>query len=203
MDVFFAHDPAPVRAQEIFLSLKRVLAGRLGSTELNPALSLESAQSGQFFLKNTEALVWGRIFYDRVYHRDLGILREEIACMLKIFKQDVRAYIFFPSCAVLDPRSFEGFQIKCHFFEYFCLESLDAEAVGIRPWNPPLGSEEKSSRTDCAPEEEPPQVPAPAIRAGSLTREELQELISLSLDLSRGESGNHRSGGLSRAVPPF
>ena len=188
MDVFFAHDPAPVRAQEIFSSLKRVLAGRLGSTELNPALSLESAQNGQFFLKNAEALIWGRIFYDRFYHRDLGILREEMACLLKIFKQEVRAYIFFPSCSVLDPRSFDGFQIKAHFFEYFCLESFDAEAVGIRPWNPPLGAEGKFSPPDevsAAGGELEMAAPALASKAGSLTREELQELINLSLDLGR------------------
>ncbi len=160
------------KAPELLSSIKQFLKERLSGAIEDPVLQLASGGNNPFFLKTQAGIHWVRVFEEALTLQGLPALRHDLERVSQMFRQKVRFYLFAPGYS-------EDFNLTTSqphdalFFEYFPLKSRFGQGVALRERK--IDFQEKS-----------PLSPAPSsgrLCNARLERDELSELINLSLDL--------------------
>lgn len=179
---------------------------REGITQLYPKgmvrviepLSRVSAQS--FLLETAQGLIWNRLFYEKSRAEELDIIGRQIEQLQETLNLPVTAQLMIPAAlmeawlATEEPakslRKLRGDGVQ--IFEYRILQSGAREGLTLKEWTGP--HEGSRLETSCAEEKTAvpalkngrvlaPQIPAGVISAGRLTRDELNELLELGLEV--------------------
>ena len=171
------------KAPELLSTIKQFLKERLSGAIEDPVLQLAYGGSNAFFLKTQASILWVRVLEKSLTHPDISGLRQDFERVSQKFHQKIRFYVFAPGyeedlkMTAMQPQ-------ETLFFEYFFLRSRFGQGVALR---------ELKIRFSAPPspgdQETVPVFPAAAaherFRNVRLDREELSELINLSLELKR------------------
>ncbi|HLD49859.1 MAG TPA: hypothetical protein VJC08_01525 [bacterium] len=188
------------KTPELLSSIKQFLKERLSGAIEDPVLQLAYGGNNPFFLKTQAGILWVRMFEEALTLRDIPALRHDLERVSQMFRQKVRFYIFAPgygenfSMTASHPQAesecfrhargnlnFPSSQ-EMLFFEYFSLRSRFGQAVALRECKIRFSAQ---ALPDTA-QEKAPSLPGSfpgQLRNVRLEKEELSELISLSLDL--------------------
>ena len=184
MKVYFIRDNRYHRA-EILNILKQTLRENALESEVDPVFSLAYDRGNQFFLKTANEILWGNVFFEPFSYQDARALHQEMDRITKLFNQKISPYVFaveFVSGGGL----LEILPVKPHCFKFHFLDSVDGQALALDEWVPdPQGV---SQRQADGPARIPDLKGYQFFKQSQLTREELAELIELSLELKNQSS---------------
>lgn len=181
MNFYLIEKAEEKKRPELLSAIKQFLKERLSGAIEDPVLQLAYGGTNPFFLKTQAGILWVRVLEEALTSQDISALLQEFDRVSQMFRQKVRFYIFAPGYAsnlsMPGPSSQELL-----FFEYFFLRSRFGQGVAVRDWH-------VQSSPQAFPET--PQEKALHVAVGSsgrlqnarLEREELSELINLSLEL--------------------
>lgn len=167
---------------EILSTLKQFLKERLSGAIEDPVLKLAYDEGNSFFLKTHASIIWVRMFEESLKQEDLPGLSLDLERVCRMFHQKVRIYLFAPGYET-------GLKLagevspEVLFFEYSFLKSRFGHGIALREAKiecsaPVLPDSHSGDRTS------PPEAsPIGHFKNTRLEREELSELINLSLEL--------------------
>ncbi len=167
---------------ELLQTVKEFLREHLpGGAIEDPVLKLAYDGENPFFLKTPAGIVWGKVLEETLAADGLPGLRHDLEYVLQMFRQKIRFYIFAPD---YEPGLNLGSLVsqETAFFEYFFLRARSGQGMGLREWKaaglePAVLNRTKESSVPCL-------TPSSNVfKNAKLNREELSELINLSLEL--------------------
>ena len=178
MNFYLIEKTEEKKRPELFSAIKQFLKERLSGAIEDPVLQLAYGGTNPFFLKTPAGILWVRVLEETLTAEGVPALLQDLERVTQMFKQKVRFYIFAPAYA--ENLSMPGAPAQeLLFFEYFALRSRFGQGVALREWN-------LSFLAQALPEVRA-SGPAPALPGRlqnvRLEREELSELINLSLEL--------------------
>ncbi len=154
------------------------------------ATSLNAKPDQMLFIREaSQERIWGRIFFEPLTHLLLETLAQSFEEVQKALKQwhgedlSLKAFVFFPSCVKGVSAFFDHFPSHWSFFEYYFLKSSQHEALALKEYpstHSPVPADASS------PVESFIKMPESASRIfqqSSLSREELNEFLELTLEL--------------------
>lgn len=175
MNVYFIQGGEDKNKTDILISLKQAVRDRLPEADVDPIFSLTYDNENQFFLKKSGEVVWGRVFYQPFCVRFAEMIQKELARMQQSLKQAIKLVIFFPTLTAGEDllRKMPGNPL---IFEYYFMQSKSGRAIAIREWSKEGPAEKEMT---------PPQGAYRFFKQAKLTRQELSEIIDLSLELKK------------------
>ena len=185
MNAYFVQGGIDKNRDEILKSLRSVLQDQYPQAEIDPVLSLAYDRNNQFFLKSPQGILWGRVFYETLAHANVQTLRKEIDHLLQTFRQKVFPFVFFPSAVENLSGLIEKLPGDPVLYEYSGLRSHSGSALALV---------EKFFAADSRVSSLIPSKPPEPLqdyrfwRRSRLTRDELIELVDLSLELKKNKN---------------
>lgn len=182
MNTYFIEGGIAKSREEIWQSLRAALQDRFPQTEIDPALSLSYDRPDRFFLRGPQGIVSAKIFFEPLSHANVQGLRKEMDQWLHAFSgKKVFVFIFFPSCVDNLSRLIERLEGSPVFFEYTQLRSFSGPALVL---NRKFYSQKAEKHLEALQKMTQPETYRFHQKA-RLTRDELQDLINLSLELKK------------------
>ncbi len=179
MKVLFLENEAGINRSVIMDSLKQAIQERKPGFQNDAVFSLAYEREDQFFLKSPEAILWGKVYFEPPQENDLEVLKSELKKLSGIFRRKIIPYVFLAdeTSAWLG----EFGQVAEDSFVYGFVQSEGRRALMLRKVlsgqkAKQASSSEVKSKIDIQGKEKP-------ARPFQLSREELSELIDLSLEL--------------------
>lgn len=144
-------------------------------------LPLGNEEGGRIFFQNPDRILWCRIFFHPLTQEDARSLACEIQTLKKTLRQEIGPYIFFPSLK-MDFQKDRPAGLSFRFFEYRCVRGETQEEILFTEYlmaDPQLSS-------PAPPHRVPPSAKSHLFyEQARLSREELSELIQISLDFRK------------------
>ncbi len=182
MNFYLIEKNSAAKPGELFSAIKQFLKEKLFGTE-DPVLKLACGGDNSFFLKTPVGIIWVRIFEQDLTSESFSALYQDIERVKQMFRQEVRFCLFAPGFgqAVSADAELPGDLL---LFEYYFLQSRFGQAAAFkeRKREPSLKTpiKDEFKRAEDAPA---PVLPGKSFKTVRLEREELSELINLSLEL--------------------
>ena len=196
----------PCGPEELLGSIRQAVEEFYRGFEVKPVIENLSDCCHQFFLECPDGLIWVRIFNTPLTRRNLECFTEEANYFIKSMREKVQAYVFFPSFTHEVVASFrsEGMLKKedwlhqsMRFFQYSIQESVLSRpgCVCLKEWRYDAFLERGQKKVPLSgedhtlPRHESRDVSCgiyfPFLSQMRLSREELTDLLELSLELKR------------------
>lgn len=181
MNFYLIEKAEEKKKPELLSAIKQFLKERLSGAIEDPVLQLAYGGTNPFFLKTQAGILWVRVLEDALTTEGISALFQDLERVSQMFRQKIRFYIFAPHYAENLKRPCAPAQ-ELLFFEYFALRSRFGQGVALREWNIPFFQQ---TLLGTAPERAPrlPMTSPGWLQNVRLEREELSELINLSLEL--------------------
>lgn len=168
---------APAEIQE---GLKQALLQRFPSSRLDTVFALAYDRDNQFFLKADNEILWGRVLPEGLKSEHLHQIALEWEQYRMTFRQRVRLCLFFPFYNESGKILPADWQDAC-FFQYNFYESQEGKACLLKEWL--TGESKQLIDFPFAASEK--KAPAGLLSRAQLSRDEILELMDLSLELRR------------------
>jgi hypothetical protein len=181
MKVFFLESETRISHAAVIDSLKQAVQEKMPEFQNDAVFSLAYEREDQFFLKSPETILWGKVYFDTPLHGDLENLKAELKKISGIFRRKVIPYVFLTNessaCAWLN----EFGKIAESCFIYGFAQSEGRRALTLRrisqERDPVIPAEAERENRGAR------QGRESSVKPFQLSREELSELIDLSLEL--------------------
>lgn len=179
MKVFFLENETGISHATVLDSLKQAVQEKMPEFQNDAVFSLAYEREDRFFLKSPQAILWGKVYFDTPLHSDLESLKAELEKITGIFRRKVIPYVFLADESGAWLSEFRKIAESC--FVYGFVQSEGRRALTLRMISQeqeraiPPGDEEKGRSIRQSKER--------SIKPFQLSREELSELIDLSLEL--------------------
>lgn len=168
---------------EILTALKTFIEKQFMGFEADPFSSLTDERNNQFFLKGSSAILWVRVYFKPFSEQEAELLKTELQRLEQTLRQPIQPHIF----SLADPAGESAPFDQGPAADYFCFHFIYSGAETA------MVIEKSHFSKD---EEDENKVPEPVSfkeilgaegyrfsRQSQLSREELAELIDLSLEL--------------------
>lgn len=138
-------------------------------------------QENQFFLKNPKRIIWGKVYFETFTKRHLELLKIEAECLRRTFPFPISANIFFPKTDI-ETRDLLEFPGAC-YYRLFPSEAGIEDALFIEKiiGEPAFEAAGTADVSAAEPETEAGNAPYRFSKQSMLSKEELAELIDLSI----------------------
>ena len=182
MKIYFPLQIIEPNRIDILEALKTFMEKPFTDFKADPFSLLTNERQDQFFLNGPDAILWGRVYFKPFSEKDAELLEVELRYLKQILNRRIDAHVFSPAASEGSSASFD----KGPKVDYFCYRFIQSageiamvvEKIPFAPWkNEPAKSLDFS--------EEPGDSRYRFSRQSQLSREELAELIDLSLELKR------------------
>ncbi len=173
MNVYFLAPSNDFKLEDMTWAIRHAMQQKFG-WKRDLSFALEHDKEDQFFLKTPKQTVWGRVLQKATFPV-IQNLRAEIRQLTNKIGPSLLVCFFFPEDPLGISHLFSDLPGAPWLFEYSFLQSAQGKGVVLRQWV----------------EETPAKVSITAdaglfSRQSSLSREELSELIDLSLQFKTG-----------------
>ena len=181
MKIYFPLQTIEPNRADILEALKTFMEKPFMDFEADPFSLLTNERQDQFFLNGPDTILWGRVYFKPFSEKDAELLETELQYLEQTLKQPIQPHIFFLS-GQRDPASFEKGP-AADYFHYHFIQSGGEIAMVVEKIPFPGRESESAKPLDFS--EEPGELSYRFSRQSQLSREELAELIDLSLELKR------------------
>ena len=179
MKIFFPVSDGSVSREDIYAVIRSLCEKQFLQDSRTPEFPEALNGGGSFLIKRSFGLFWGKVFFESFTPKKFEELEEEFRILEQKHGQKIQASVFSPR-GVTDLESACG-KVPADYFQYSIINACGENAMLIE--RSPLlktgrsvsyGQKNESSRSDYS-----------FSKQSLLTRNELAELIDLSLDLKR------------------
>ena len=168
MDILYASAAISFTKQEIRQAFHEILEKKFPDHQDDTIYSLAYDKEDQIYLKAGNGLVWGKIFFEKLMASDFSLIQHELENITQAFSRDVQPCLFFPDIDARADELLSKYFTKTLAYQYQYVESESKRGIAVK---------EKSGII----------VPAEQVmdysKMARVTREELAELIEISLSL--------------------
>ena len=181
MKVYFPLQTIEPNRADILEALKKFTEKPFTEFKADPFSLLTDKRQDQFFLNGPEALLWGRVYFKPFSEKDAECLETELRYLKQMLRRDIKPHIFF-----LAGQGETVVVEKGPAADYFCFRFIQSGgeiAMVIEKVSSSQTEREPLRSLDFS--EEPQDFSYRFSRQSRLSREELAELIDLSLELKR------------------
>ncbi len=178
MNVYFVEKRLEEGGPPLVHALRDAMQSYLPHTRLLPT-ALE--RENQFFLKSSESVVWGYVFFHPPVPEDGPKVKREMAKRMETFGPFFYPCVFFPA-GLAGAFPFFDLPSTARFFEYLHLSDPSQKAIALREYAAP----KERTVGEAAAVRKKVIFAEPDFRGQArLSRQELSELIELSLQLKK------------------
>lgn len=183
MKIFRRVSSSVKQHSKILWALKKDFEKAFSGFEPGDILCEVHEQENQFFLKNPKRIIWGKLYFETFTKKHMELLKIEAECLRRTFPFPIAANIFFTKTD-METKDLLEFTGAC-YYRFFPAEAGIEDALFLEKVVGEPVFQMASTAIPAEPENEP--EPGQEVyrfsKQSMLNKEELAELIDLSINL--------------------